>query len=160
MRLRRLFYLVALSLVFALISASGVGAQGQTVTVSMGDNFFDAANITVEPGTTVTWVQNGNNPHTTTSYDGLWDSGMMAGGSGATSSYTFNEPGTYEYYCIPHESQGMVGTVTVTEGSAATQQYAVQPLPTTGGFPLSTPIALALIAGGVLALGFLRRRVS
>ena len=44
---------------------------------------------------------------------------MMAGGSGATSSFTFEEPGTYDYYCIPHESQGMVGTVTVTAGAEA-----------------------------------------
>ena len=157
--MKRLVYLIMLSMVVALISAPGVWAQGQTVTVSMEDNYFEVANITVEPGTTVTWVQNGSNPHTTTSYDGLWDSGMMAGGSGATASYTFNEPGTYEYYCIPHEDQGMVGTVTVTEGGAATQQYAAQPLPTTGGFPLYVPVALALMAGGVLALGFLRRRV-
>lgn len=158
--MRRLFCLVSLSVVFALISATGVGAQGQTVTVSMEDNFFDASNITVEPGTTVTWVQNGNNPHTTTSYDGLWDSGMMAGGSGATSSYTFNEPGTYEYYCIPHESQGMVGTVTVTEGGAAAQQSVAQPLPTTGGLSLSIPLAIALMAGGALVFMLLRRRIS
>lgn len=151
---RRFFYLVSFAMVFALILAPGVGAQGQTVTVSMEDNYFAPANITVEPGTTVTWVQNGDNPHTTTSYDGLWDSGMIEGGSGGTFSYTFDEPGTYEYYCIPHEDMGMVGTVTVADSGSAT------PLPTTGGLSLYVPIALALMAGGVLALGFLRRRVS
>ena len=117
--MRRLAYLIACSLVAMLVALPFAGAQGQNVTVSMEDNFFDQANITVEQGTTVTWVQNGENPHTTTSYDGLWDSGMMAGGSGATSSFTFDEPGTYDYYCIPHESQGMVGTVTVTAGAEA-----------------------------------------
>lgn len=151
---RRFFYLVSFAMVFALILAPGVGAQGQTVTVSMEDNYFAPANITVEPGTTVTWVQNGDNPHTTTSYDGLWDSGMIEGGSGGTFSYTFDEPGTYEYYCIPHEDMGMVGTVTVTDSGSAT------PLPTTGGLSLYVPIALALMAGGVLALGFLRRHIS
>ncbi|WP_241997224.1 plastocyanin/azurin family copper-binding protein [Halorubrum sp. SD626R] len=27
--------------------------------------------------------------------------------------HTFEEPGTYEYFCIPHEGSGMVGTVRV-----------------------------------------------
>lgn len=161
--MRRILWLVSLVLLVSLVAAPGVWAQGQTVTVSMEDNFFDAADITVEPGTTVTWVQNGNNPHTTTSYDGLWDSGLLPGGSGQTFSFTFDEPGTYEYYCIPHESQGMVGTVTVTGGTAASGQYATTaaPLPTTGGPALSMPLlALALLAGGSLAVWVLRRRVS
>ena len=28
-------------------------------------------------------------------------------------SFTFDQPGTYELICIPHETQGMVGTITV-----------------------------------------------
>src|SRR5215203_6475232 len=117
--MRRLLQLATLSLVALLVFAPSAWAQGQEVTVRMEDNFFDPANITVEPGTTVTWVQSGNNPHTTTSYDGLWDSGMIEGGSGGTFSFTFEEPGTYDYFCIPHESLGMIGSVTVT-GSTAT----------------------------------------
>ena len=113
--MRRLLQLATLSLVALLYFAPAAWSQGQEVTVRMEDNFFDQANITVEPGTTVTWVQSGNNPHTTTSYDGLWDSGMIEGGSGGTFSYTFEEPGRYDYYCIPHESMGMVGSVTVSE---------------------------------------------
>ncbi len=153
--MRRLLYLAALSMVAALVFAPAALGQGQTVTVSMEDNFFAPANITVEPGTTVTWVQNGENPHTTTSYDGLWDSGIIEGGSGGTFSFTFDEPGTYEYFCIPHEDLGMVGTVTVTDGGGATQ-----PLPTTGGFSIWLPVAVTLMAGGVLGIMFLRRSVS
>src|SRR3712207_3853735 len=113
--MRRLLQLATLSLVALLFFAPAAWSQGQEVTVRMEDNFFDQANITVEPGTTVTWVQSGNNPHTTTSYDGLWDSGMIEGGSGGTFSYTFEEPGRYDYYCIPHESMGMIGSVTVSD---------------------------------------------
>lgn len=157
--MRRLAYLIACSLMAMLIALPFAGAQGQSVTVSMEDNVFDQADITVEQGTTVTWVQNGENPHTTTSYDGLWDSGMMAGGSGATSSYTFDETGTFEYFCGPHEDQGMVGTVTVTAASssddAGAQQYADDDdvaLPDTGGPGLLVPAALLLLGGGGLAL--------
>ena len=154
--MRRLLQLATLSLVALLVFAPSAWAQGQEVTVRMEDNFFDPANITVEPGTTVTWVQSGNNPHTTTSYDGLWDSGMIEGGSGGTFSFTFEEPGTYDYFCIPHESLGMIGSVTVT-GSTATATATA--LSDTGGPPI-TPllITLALVVSGVIALTVLRRR--
>jgi plastocyanin len=33
--------------------------------------------------------------------------------SGDTFDVTFEQPGTYEYYCIPHESAGMKGTIVV-----------------------------------------------
>lgn len=163
--MRRLAYLIACSLLAMLVALPFAGAQ-ETVTVSMEDNFFDQADITVEQGTTVTWVQNGENPHTTTSYDGLWDSGMMAGGSGATSSYTFDEPGTYEYFCAPHEEMGMVGTVTVTASDdaaggaqyddASDDQYAgdddVAALPDTGGPGLLAVAALLVLGGAGLAV--------
>ncbi len=135
--MKRLLYLVALSLMALLLYIPAAGAQqyqtqqgqmqqgqaqqgGQNVTVMIEDNYFSPANITVPVGTTVTWVQSGNNPHTTTSYDGLWDSGILPGGSGQSFSFTFNQPGTYTYFCRPHEAQGMVGSVTVTAGGGTT----------------------------------------
>jgi len=174
--MRRLLQLATLSLVALLVFAPSAWAQGQEVTVRMEDNFFDQANITVEPGTTVTWVQSGDNTHTTTSYDGLWDSGMIEGGSGGTFSFTFEEPGTYDYYCIPHESLGMTGSVTVTGGTAtasptamATETATATASPTatalsdTGGPPVSSLLVtlaatLALVVSGVMALALLRRR--
>ena len=170
--MRRLLQLATLSLVALLVFAPSALAQDQEVTVRMEDNFFDPANITVEPGTTVTWVQSGNNPHTTTSYDGLWDSGMIEGGSGGTFSFTFEEPGTFDYFCIPHEQLGMIGSVTVTGGTAsptatatATASPTATALADTGG-PLVTPLVitltatLALVVSGVIALAVLRRHSS
>jgi plastocyanin len=161
--MRRLLQLATLSLMALLAFAPSAWGQGQEVTVRMEDNFFDPANITVEPGTTVTWVQSGNNPHTTTSYDGLWDSGMIEGGSGGTFSFTFEEPGTYDYFCIPHEDLGMIGSVTVTGGTATASPTATA-LAETGGPPASSLLALgatlALAVFGIIALALLRRRVS
>jgi len=166
--MRRLLYLVALSLMTMVLIVPTAGAQqGQNVTVMMEDNYFDAANITVPAGSTVTWVHNGNNPHTTTSYDGLWDSGIIQGGSGGSFSFTFNEPGTYEYFCRPHENQGMVGSVTVTGGGGggATTIKAggdTAPLPATGGGLGTTsvllPVAALLVGSGILAYAVMRRR--
>jgi plastocyanin len=164
--------LVTLSLLGTLVFVPSVGAQ-EEVTVRMEDNFFAPANITVEPGTTVTWVQSGNNPHTTTSYDGLWDSGLLPGGSGQTFSFTFEETRTYAYYCIPHHAQGMVGTVIVTRGTAmatatgtatATASPTATALAETGGPPVSSLLSLAasvaLVVFGAIALALLRRGTS
>jgi plastocyanin len=167
---RILARLVALSLLGTLVFAPSAWAQDE-VTVNMEDNFFDPAQVTVEPGTTVTWVQSGDNGHTTTSYDGLWDSGLLAGGSDQTFSFTFDDPGTYDYYCIPHEDLGMVGTVTVS-GAMATPAATATPTPTptptpaalakTGGLPSALLVVLGasvvLAVSGVTALALLRRR--
>jgi plastocyanin len=168
--MRRLLQLATVSLVVLLVFAPSAWAQDQEVTVRMEDNFFAPANITVEPGTTVTWVQSGNNPHTTTSYDGLWDSGLIEGGSGGTFSFTFEEPGTYDYFCIPHEDLGMVASVTVTDGATASPTATATASPTataladTGGPPITSLFALAatlaLAVSGVIALALLRRGAS
>src|SRR3712207_3855288 len=163
---RMLTRLAALSLLGLLVFAPSAWAQDQEVTVRMEDNFFDQANITVEPGTTVTWVQSGDNAHTTTSYDGLWDSGMIEGGTDGTFSFTFEEPGTYDYFCIPHEELGMVGTVTVSGGSVSARPSASATasstaLADTGGAPvvplLTLAASLALGVSGLVALVLLRR---
>ncbi|WP_049986144.1 plastocyanin/azurin family copper-binding protein [Halobellus rufus] len=38
--------------------------------------------------------------------------------------------GTYEYFCIPHESVGMLGTLEVTPGGGADDDGGGQPVPT------------------------------
>jgi hypothetical protein len=103
----------------------------------------------------------------------LWDSGMIEGGSGGTFSFTFEEPGTYDYFCIPHESLGMIGSVTVTGSTAsptatatgtatATASPTATALSDTGGPPI-TPLLITLAAtlalvSGVIALAVLLRR--
>ena len=152
--MKRISWLVAMSLFMLSAFVPAAWAQGQEVTVGMEDNFFDKADITVEPGTTVTWVQRGQYGHTTTSYDGLWDSGLIEGGTEGTYSYTFEEPGTYEYFCRPHEEVGMVGTVTVSASAEA------EPLADTGGVPLALVAALLLAGSGLMTFAVLRRGVS
>jgi plastocyanin len=94
---------------FSLAAAEG------DVGVSMANMAFSPVRLIVGAGTTVTWTNgDGNIQHTTTSDDGLWDSGLLSGGD--TFSYTFDEPGIFPYYCIPHGApggQGMSGTIIV-----------------------------------------------
>jgi len=90
-------------------AASGAFAQGGS-GVAVQAFVFDSAEITVPVGTTVTWTNNDPVAHTVTDVNQAWDSGPFE--SGVTFSKTFSEPGTYEYYCIPHPM--MIGKVTVT----------------------------------------------
>lgn len=84
-----------------------------TNTVEIANNDYSPAKITVKKGTTVTWTNEDSVQHTVTAKDGQKgpDSGMLS--KGQSFSYTYDEVGTFEYFCVPHPF--MVGTVTVTE---------------------------------------------
>jgi plastocyanin len=106
---RILPWLATLSLAVLLLFAPIAGAQGKTATVSIKDYAFDPPNLTVAPGTTVTWVNNGQTSHTVTADNGAYDSGPKQ--PGQSYSHTYTESGTYAYHCEIHPS--MKGTVTV-----------------------------------------------
>lgn len=94
---------------------------------------FEPKTAMIEPGQTVTWENRSDVDHTVTAYeDGISDGdtyfasgsfeseraarddvteGLIAPDDGY--EHTFERAGTYEYYCVPHESSGMVGTVQV-----------------------------------------------
>jgi nitrite reductase (NO-forming) len=59
-------------------------------------------NVLMVPlGSTVTWVNNDpGQTHTATATNGLFDSGFLS--TGQSFSFTFNELGTFEYFCGPH----------------------------------------------------------
>ena len=61
---------------------------------------FVPATVTISVGTTVTWTNNDSAPHTVTTRDTLFDSSNLS--RGATFSYTFEQSGTFEYYCTIH----------------------------------------------------------
>lgn len=81
-------------------------------------NQFDAANVTVGEGDTVTFTWSGGF-HDVTFDDGV-DSGAPVGVDGTTFSRTFDAAGTYNYVCTVHESTGMVGTVIVEAAATVT----------------------------------------
>jgi plastocyanin len=121
--------LVVVAALFLLgCSSSNPGASANQVpSVTMTDtNQFVPATITIQRGTTLVWSNTGGLPHTVTDDlskamnkgdailpDGTqpWDSGIITGGQ--TYSRTFDVPGQYSYFCVPHEALGMVGRITV-----------------------------------------------
>ena len=104
-----------------------VSAQQEPV-VSMGNNYFDPIGLRIEPGTTVRFVID-TGSHSTTAYEERipteaipFDSGVMSEGS---FEHTFDVPGTYDYYCIPHESMGMVGRIVVGEPGGPAEEGSI-----------------------------------
>lgn len=71
---------------------------------------FAPATLTVPPGTTVTWTNRDEEPHTVAAGDGSFHSPGM--GTGATFTHTFSTAGTFDYVCSIHPM--MRGTVVVT----------------------------------------------
>lgn len=92
--------------------AGGGDAGGGSASVDVVDIDYDPREITVEAGTTVTWTNTGDLPHTVTLEDGPgedFDSGTLQ--NGETYEQTLDQPGTYEYICTIHANQR--GTVVV-----------------------------------------------
>ena len=76
-------------------------AIAQVYTVDIVGLAFDPADLTIEVGDTVTWTNDDPGMlHTITAVDGSFDSGFL--NDGDTWSYTFAEPGEFEYFCTPH----------------------------------------------------------
>ncbi len=113
-------------------NATDGGGGGAADTVQMlteGDQYyFDPIGLFVEPGSTVEWVIE-SGAHSSTAYaesvdaaettripDGAepWDSGILSE-QGASFEHTFETTGTYDYFCTPHKSLGMVGRLVVGE---------------------------------------------
>jgi plastocyanin len=123
--------LVAIAIVVsgAILAASPAAAE--TIVVKMGSDsgmlVFEPANISVQTGDTVKWVNNKLPPHNV-----VFDDKQIPGGDkaladslshkdlmfapGETYEVTFSgdmPAGTYGYYCEPHRGAGMVGQITV-----------------------------------------------
>lgn len=75
---------------------------------------YGPAALAVTPGTTVYWDWTGRGgPHNVVGVDGRFDSGRAVEGDDHEFRQTFDDPGVYNYYCAPHRSVDMKGSVFV-----------------------------------------------
>ncbi|MEF8937052.1 cupredoxin domain-containing protein [Halobacteriaceae archaeon SHR40] len=106
-------------------------------TVGMTINRFRPEELTVDAGTTVEFSNTSSHAHTVTAYEGGipeeaeffatgdfeseaaaregWNNQRGLLYEGESWEYTFEIPGTYQYFCIPHEDSGMIGFIEVEE---------------------------------------------
>ncbi|MGH1566221.1 MAG: cupredoxin domain-containing protein, partial [Nitrosopumilus sp.] len=92
--------------------------QGAGVTgCEINNECYLPYKATIPVGATVIWSNDDTAAHTVTSgifadgFDGLFDSRMFT--SGSTYEFTFNDSGTYDYFCLVHP--WMVGIIQVGE---------------------------------------------
>jgi len=87
-----LLLLARLASVSANAQPSAANAEGKI------DNFsFGPDTLKVSAGTTVTWINRDDIPHTVVSTDGVFKSKVRD--TDEQFSYTFAKPGTYPYFC-------------------------------------------------------------
>jgi len=118
MRTIRLGMRVVTALAVAALAAGAVASQGAPAAdaeVQIDQYAFLPQRITVKPGTTVTWTNEDDAPHTIASSAKLFKSKALD--TGDKFSFTFTTPGTYAYFCSLHPQ--MTGTVTVEAASGA-----------------------------------------
>ena len=105
-----MFAMPASAALLMLAGSPSVMANDQPSAKVKIDNFiFGPQTVTVPAGTTVTWTNSDDIPHTAVSTDGVFKSKVMD--TDEKFSYTFTKAGTYPYYCSIHPK--MTGTVVV-----------------------------------------------
>lgn len=106
--------------------------------VGMSIDSFRPDSLTVTPGTTVEFLNTSSHTHTVTAFeDGIpedaayfatggfgseatareaWNDGLDGGlNEGDSFEHTFEIPGRYDYFCIPHLRSDMVGVIHVED---------------------------------------------
>jgi len=95
------------------VAATAPATAPQSAAASVRiDNFaFSPKELVIKAGTTVTWQNADDVPHTATSKGDpqVFDSGALD--TDDKFSFTFSKPGTYTYYCKVHPH--MTGVITV-----------------------------------------------
>jgi plastocyanin len=95
--------------VLAAGNASMAIADDAAIKISAKDFMFSPVTMTVKAGSTVTWTNLDDEPHTVFSDAGLFRSSALD--TKDSFSYKFDKAGTYHYLCTIHPR--MVGTIVV-----------------------------------------------
>jgi plastocyanin len=108
---RRSMLQIAGIAVLCLTAASVPSFAGpaDSTRIAVKDFMFMPMSLTVSAGSTVTWSNMDDEPHTVVSDTGLFRSGAMD--TNESFSFKFNTPGTYHFTCSIHPR--MVGTIVV-----------------------------------------------
>ncbi|XP_066375888.1 plastocyanin, chloroplastic-like [Miscanthus floridulus] len=112
----------AVAVAASALLAGGAMAQEVLLGANGGVLVFEPSEFTVKAGDTITFKNNAGYPHNVVFDEDEVPSGVDAtkisqeeylNAPGETYSVTLTVPGTYAFYCEPHQGAGMVGKVTV-----------------------------------------------
>ena len=118
---------VAITAALALLPNPAKAADNPIV-IKMSDKapFYAPGKVSIKAGESVRWENDGDTVHSVSTAasnaqnhkDAAMPKGAVSFDSGfippgGDYSYTFTVPGTYRYFCLPHEKAGMVGVIIV-----------------------------------------------
>jgi plastocyanin len=93
----------------AEVYVPSIAETADSTKIVAKDFMFNPSPLTIKAGSTVTWTNMDDEPHTVVSDTGLFKSGGMD--TNESFSFKFDRPGTYHFTCSIHPR--MVGTVVV-----------------------------------------------
>ena len=110
---------LAVAVFSAAFAVSAPALQAADLKVKIDQFAFDPQRVTVKAGTTVTWTNEDDVPHTIASSSKLFKSKALD--TKDKFSFTFTTPGTYEYFCSLHPHMTGAIVVEAATGSSAAQ---------------------------------------
>jgi plastocyanin len=113
MEMRKIILLMVLA---AAIALTAVPAQAADAAVKISNFTFGPNALTVKAGTTVTWTNEDDIPHTVTSTTLAFKSEALD--TGDKFSFKFSTAGTYKYFCSLHPH--MTGMIVVEAATGST----------------------------------------
>jgi plastocyanin len=150
----RVLRLIAiLGLVLAVPGVVAAATQSVKMIESGGRYAFSPTSISVAAGSTVTWTNTTDAPHTVTADGGQFSSSIV--NPGQTFSHTFASAGTFAYHCTvhPYMTASVIVTAAATSGgTAGTTGGTTTTPPPTDTIDFGTGIQQQPVAGLVLML--------
>ena len=142
-------------------AAAQEGGSEEVIVGPGGDLVFSPGTdeaLQITPGTTVTFSWESDNHNIVVDSqpdDAEWEGYEDIENTGFTYEHTFETLGTYEYYCEPHETAGMVGTIEVVESIETEAPANLPEVPDTAK-TLGVATTFAMVATLGLAFFFLK----
>jgi plastocyanin len=109
LRLNRRLAVSMAALALSGLSGTATAAVPDPSGIVIKNFMFTPTSLTVHAGSTVTWSNMDEEPHTVVSDTGLFRSGAID--TKETFAFKFDKPGTYRFVCSIHPQ--MVGTIVV-----------------------------------------------
>jgi plastocyanin len=111
--LRLLLAALCVAVIHGAASVLPARAGGAGLEVKIDNFTFAPARITAKVGTTITWVNEDDIPHTVAAATKAFKSKALD--TDDKFAFTFTTPGTYEYFCSLHPH--MTGTIVIEAGT-------------------------------------------
>ena len=107
--MKRVLFSALLAMLMSVPASAADASNPNTNTVNIDNFSFTPMTLEVPRGATVTWVNKDDIPHVVASTENKFKSRAID--TDGSFTFTFTEPGTYEYFCSVHPK--MTGRIVV-----------------------------------------------